>query len=795
MIDSLQQCNRIIDNFNNTNNIKDVIEKCTGIIVNKKSLPCPIHGGDNKHGSSISKNNTFTCWTKHCITNATPWQFIKAYHKLDTFKDVAIKVNSLFDTNIPIFEKSNKPNIRPKKNSFDTIYYIRKDEYITDCKELANEIMKHEHILLNAITGKGKTRAVIEYNKDTLSDYVILLVPTRALTEDVATEYKKDGYKLFYGDMSELPDSRFIVATYNKALLLQQIINKENAYREISRDIPIKYNIIVDEVHELMSKRNLLGIRLCNCIENLVKNSYESILMSANTEHIYKAYKDKGLFNRYISIDSKKSTYNCNTLNIKRIDRKSKVATITNEIMSALKTHEKILLMEDSKESLKEYSKLLDRHGINSVIINSDNKTDIEVMEHYNNIVKNNLLDSKVILTTSLINAGVNIKAENVFSIVVQDIHQVDTNKAEQFFGRIRTDNNNNLGYYIMQGEEKDFIGSYEYSLKYYIEIAEHKALLFNQYIFNKYGLEFSDNIVRNEFKLYSENENYKEVKDILYYDYETQSIKVDYIAIYEKARIKNLKFNYYNNDFMIEQLKGVKARETKVVTVAPIEKIKVEIEKEIPQISLSDAIRNILDDKDGLEEFRNYINGNIKPKDFGRDPNIVIYNNYKKDKKYQEMIRNIKEITRVIKDINDNYSMNHLINILKLYSSNKKKKEIQQDLRAIKIKEIYNKKFPLNTDKYINTDTEIIGDIVYSLVRKYCDCYAVIKKELSNKTFNNMLLELFKMKEKQLINKSSKGKKKPPEEKILEELKKELINTIKATYKQGDNLRLYSLK
>ena len=147
---------KIIDKFNNEHNIKNVIEIITGKSIKGKSLECPLHDGNNPHGASISiGKNVFTCWTKECVKNASPWDFIQAYYKLNGFKEVAEKCNELFNTNIPIYNKSakNEPKKAIKSNFNQT---LKVNQYLSECgTELKKILEDKRHILLNAETGTG----------------------------------------------------------------------------------------------------------------------------------------------------------------------------------------------------------------------------------------------------------------------------------------------------------------------------------------------------------------------------------------------------------------------------------------------------------------------------------------------------------------------------------------------------------------------------------------------------------------------------------------------------------------
>ena len=165
----------IISNFNDSHDIKDVIETITGGIIKNKSLCCPLHNGDNKAGASIHiGKNIFTCWTGDCGRAITPWYFIQKYYGLTTFKEVAQKANVIFDANIPIYEKKEVAAEEDKQQvEYDAVYNV--DKYLSETKEiLKEELSKSKHILLNANTGLGKTYGIVNLVKDNIfvDDYI-----------------------------------------------------------------------------------------------------------------------------------------------------------------------------------------------------------------------------------------------------------------------------------------------------------------------------------------------------------------------------------------------------------------------------------------------------------------------------------------------------------------------------------------------------------------------------------------------------------------------------------------------
>ncbi len=181
---------QIIEEFNDTHRIKDVIEQVTGTNIKGTSMPCPIHGGDNKNGSSINiAKNIFTCWTSNCGRGLTPWNFIAKYYNLNDFKEIAKKINAIFNMNIPIYSKNENSTNNKKyfiKPSVEFNVTLKNNEkYISGINQnvIYDAIREYKHIVLQAPTGTGKTYSITtlaEIMQDKYNlDYVFFLAPTR----------------------------------------------------------------------------------------------------------------------------------------------------------------------------------------------------------------------------------------------------------------------------------------------------------------------------------------------------------------------------------------------------------------------------------------------------------------------------------------------------------------------------------------------------------------------------------------------------------------------------------------
>lgn len=741
----------IIEEFNNRNRIEDVIRVVAGATITRNSLCCPIHQGDNQHGASINpRTNVFSCWTSDCGRGLTPWQFVKKYYGLTTFKEVAQKVNDLFNANIPILDKnSNKQNKHIKKEEFDVVYDVNK--YLSEANNMIKkELEENCHLLLNANTGLGKTYAIVNFvTKNNIDDYVFFLVPTRSIAEQVSKDYP--AFRLFYDNDTQLPASRFIVSTYHKIYHLQRAIEMETEQRCLLNEFPPSYMVVIDEVHEIMSKRKLLSVKARN-IELFLKNADRSILMSASTDYVYKAYKDKNMFNKYVCVKAREIEYNADNLNIYRISNKSKQQTqvVINLIKDKLSKYDKVLFYEDNIDNLNKYATELNKLNIENVVINSKNKNDEEVEVDYKGIIENSHLLKKVVFTTSLVNAGINIKDDNVCLIAKQDRNSFDVLKLEQFLARVRT-TKNDLNVILTSNNDvkgKNIV-SFEPLLNNLMQMSNLTVSNFNLNLFAVNGLNCSNSEVEKIFKTYRNNDAYKNFADMLYV--ENASLKVDDVAVVERARLTHERMNYYNNTFVLNALDMVKAKNKNIVTIAPLSCVEEEDKKDNEK-GKKDEFRKdlklIKDDIKAVVELYKLATKEVKSKDLEVIKDF--YLQYNQNKIYKEMIKNLRECLNNI--INEEKINKTLIftQVLELYIEDNKKRFRDNAVNNIKRVEIYNKIVEVNPCK---EKLELVGDYVYIATRKNFDCYILNRKTVKSRAFDWALNDLLELKKLEILD------------------------------------------
>ena len=798
----------IIEEFNNKHKIEDILEE-HGFRRKGKMYSCKFHGEDKHPSASVHPtDNYFKCFT--CGEVLTPWNFLKKYYNLNSFIEVARKANSKYGANIVIWEERVAPakkktvrNILKQRaidNKIEGITYTVKDYLSEANNNIKSDLEKYRHLLIGANTGIGKTFGTSLIAKELPVDYVIFFVPNRSIAEQIASEGQ---FKLFYGDDTDLPKSKYIVATYQKVHAIERAFKKENNYRAIqyqdkaySFNDLISYAVIVDETHELMDKRNMY-LKFIRDLEDFIIFAEYSIMMSANITDIYRAYKDKEVFKHTIQIEQEAKHYNADDLYIYRLDNRTKkrLYSTVNIIEEKLKTHRNVLFYKDNIKYMDQLQEQLKAKNINVIFINSRNKEEEAVEAEYKSIIENSNLNKTVVLVTSVINAGVNIKSPNVCAICDMPRISMNSNKMLQFFGRLRGDNKNSLVLLLGTAEtpEKKFFRSRDYYVEALREQVKRQRNALDMDLFNRYGLEVNDEEALADWGVFKTGKEYEYTKNCLYY--KDGLYRIDEISIIEQARLKEERENYWDNEYIECLTDTVKVRKVhKVEIIEMYEEVQeIEVVEQIIEKSFEEQLKIILEDKEATAQLYDYVTGLINNKKLTGE-NKVFYDYFKEDRKFKEYktvckemlskalegsTKGIKPATEIFKDIN------------KEFSQDNKPKKRQENIKNYRRVEILNKVFPVNT----NRDLEITGDTMYIVVRRACDGYVKGKNTITNTAYWQMEEEYLKRTNSKYNEDTGNWEDFKGKKINLEKIKASFNDCILAIYNVSESFKFSTLK
>lgn len=331
-------------------------------------------------------------------------------------------------------EKSSKTEKLPLKYS----------NYVSDkIPQILEVINNNKTTLIEAPTGGGKTRAVVEImkNYDDGETLNILLTPAVIQNKQNAKSYKQFGIKSFTEYDTKIT-SNLLSATYDKSNYLFEYLKAKD----------IKVNLFIDECHLMVQAINYRK----NAIDGIIKLSQRAdkiIYMSAtikNMEHIFSVDK-------IIKLEPINQINPYSTSQIIYLNDKNYLSQFIDDIVKFSKIEgRKTTIFLDDKKKINQIKEILIKKGFKTSqidVIHAQNKDSAT----YNEIIERSALPAKVliVITTSVLEVGTNINTTNlnVFYLCTQK-DRLSFNSIEQKTARIRNGGNNILRLYFVDREQ-----------------------------------------------------------------------------------------------------------------------------------------------------------------------------------------------------------------------------------------------------------------------------------------------------------------------------------------------------
>ncbi len=301
-------------------------------------------------------------------------------------------------------------------------------------KALANLMANTSRLVLRAPTGCGKTYTVLrhiaqEHFKNTRG-LTVFTVPTIALAEQIKQEYRdlkpivitgseSDLHRLY--DTTKPLDTCLIVSVFDSAVRLLDIINEPNTL------------LVVDEVHKMVQEYDFRTPAMRTMLR-LVKQAPRTLCLSATPELLFHeapmnfTYCD-------IAVEEQRPL----RFTMQDYDKRDKA--ITGTILQALKNNsaDTIMVHINSKSLLKRTQSLLIKHGVPEREIDIITGDTYATSPEYQHITETSRFTRRVILTTSVLDCGVNILNEGRALVIMADEKNEDT--IIQIANRFRTAN------------------------------------------------------------------------------------------------------------------------------------------------------------------------------------------------------------------------------------------------------------------------------------------------------------------------------------------------------------------
>lgn len=289
---------------------------------------------------------------------------------------------------------------------------VRIKDYIP--VDLAKDLItRNQKILVDSPTGSGKTTAFLSAFKELESakkHFYIFATPTIALTEQNATSHKlrsikgktSNLFKIIHQDVKN--GKRVFISTYDMTPILIEFL------RMIEKDIT--FTLVVDELHKFVTDYDL-SYRF-EAIRNLYEVSKEAktfIGLSGTIDDIY-----KNEFDTVVKVDNGRPQSPCQEFAVYTYEKRDNALAELAQLIEIWTSKRKLLIYIQSKKKIEHLKNVLRKKGIKVRTINANSKSNLT----YKRLVEQATLDDdvQVVLTTSVIADGVNIKNDVEWEVI-----------------------------------------------------------------------------------------------------------------------------------------------------------------------------------------------------------------------------------------------------------------------------------------------------------------------------------------------------------------------------------------
>lgn len=307
---------------------------------------------------------------------------------------------------------------------------MEENTYI-DYQKLHKASMTFKNILLLAPAGSGKTTAILNIastfedkdGQDHTTPQIVLIVPTQAIVMQLEIEYEKaiQDYTNFYKypfayrlndtvflyDQSNSrynKDARFIVSTYDKYVRVDN-----------------EHLLFIDEAHEFVSYNDFKHRKIKSCLETAYRYAKSITYVTASPLNLADEFDQKIIYTRPVN----KKVFLMTTKN-----------SPAHAVIPFLSTAKSLILLNSQKKALKLIEKIKqDDPNLKVTFISSNNKN-----KEYINILNNAAVENDVVITTKILNTGVNIT--NKFTNIFYAENKINPNDVLQLLNREREEAN-----------------------------------------------------------------------------------------------------------------------------------------------------------------------------------------------------------------------------------------------------------------------------------------------------------------------------------------------------------------
>jgi hypothetical protein len=288
-------------------------------------------------------------------------------------------------------------------------------------KALTNLLESASRLVLRAPTGCGKTYTVLrhiapEHYKKT-GGVTVLAVPTVAMAEQIKNEYSDLKPIVITGNESDLHrlyadaplDTCVIVSVYDSAARLLDVISEPTTL------------LVVDEMHKLVSDYDYRTSAMRTMLR-LIKQAPRTLCLSATPELLF---HEAPLNFTYCDVDVQQKR----PLRFEQRSYDKREEAVIDTILTTLNEYPAttVLLNVNSKKLLKRTKTLLLKSGLTENDVDIVTRDTMDTSPEYRSATEQSRFTRRVILTTSVLDCGVNILNTGRVQILMLDEKNEDT--------------------------------------------------------------------------------------------------------------------------------------------------------------------------------------------------------------------------------------------------------------------------------------------------------------------------------------------------------------------------------
>ncbi|TXE10502.1 DEAD/DEAH box helicase [Gelidibacter salicanalis] len=418
---------------------------------------------------------------------------------------------------------------------------IKIEKYVSEAfSEILKYTDQHKKVIVRAETGTGKTFSVItEFTKQRPDHRCLIIAPLTVIVDQTKKEHNITGLT---GQSRPLEHMEALTANI-------VIATQEQAIKHLSNGNTFDY-IVIDEMHNFLTansyKRELLAE-----LTFLIKDK-KVIGLTATPNEVF-----KNIGYRLLSVEkhAQKRT--------KVIQRSSNLPAFRIILEHEKTVKQKTVYRLNSKSTLEDIKAELIANGLNeSDIFLIYSEKHIKDSRRFKGMVNDQQFpaDAKVILTTAIIDEGLNIY-QNDFSDVVfiDDQFTPRTESLKQFYARFRNDDENRINYHYRKFKKDQTVNKWNWQWNYnkrlknlidevngmddfnsFNDLANDSDFYYKDHTVNKYYLGFSVTEQFFERLTVSENNEYLRLNYNL--DIEVDNIEFESSISTDRTKVSNNK-------------------------------------------------------------------------------------------------------------------------------------------------------------------------------------------------------------------------------------------------------------